>query len=99
MSRKELKLDDIVNILLTGNKSKTVVLFDDSMKKKRMSDKIGEKLRTDLNFVTNKINKFKVTNNTIVVEDAIVFLGLKRDEPFLLNDYANEAIVYFNDGE
>lgn len=99
MSRKELKLDDIVNILLTGNKSKTVVLFDDSMKKKRMSDKIGEKLRTDLNFVTNKINKFKVTNNTIVVEDAMVFLGLKRDEPFLLNNYADEAIVYFNEEE
>jgi len=97
MGRKELKLDDIVSILLTGNKSKTVVLFEDSMKKKRMSDKIGEKLRTDLNFVTNKINKFKVTNNTIVVEDAMVFLGLKRDEPFLLNDYSNEAIVYFNE--
>ncbi len=98
MGRKELKLDDIVSILLTGNKSKTVVLFDDSMKKKRMRDKIGEKLRTDLNFVTNKINKFKVTNNTIVVEDAVVFLGLKRDEPFLLTNYANEAIVYFNEG-
>jgi hypothetical protein len=56
---------------------------------------IGEKLRKDLNFVTNKVNKFKVTNNMIVVEGVTVYLGLKRDELLLLNNYSENEIVYY----
>jgi len=95
MNRKELKIDDIVQLLLNGGQSKIVVLFEDSMVKRRMGEVIGEKLRKDLNFVTNKVNKFKVTNNMIVVEGVTVYLGLKRDELLLLNNYSENEIVYY----
>lgn len=95
MNRKELKIDDIVQLLLNGGQSKIVVLFEDSMIKRRMGEVIGEKLRKDLNFVTNKVNKFKVTNNMIVVEGVTVYLGLKRDELLLLNNYSENEIVYY----
>jgi hypothetical protein len=98
MSLKSLKKIEVVDRLLKGESSRTVILFDNSKELRTAADDIGDSLRTNPNFLLNRQNAFRVTNNKIIVDKAVVYLGLKQDEVQLLGHYSDGEVTYYEKG-
>ena len=76
---------------------KIVVLFGDSVTKKKQAELIGGQIKQDPNVTVNKSVPFRVQNNSLVLGKRSVILGLKDDEKYLVGHYPEDIIRYYEE--
>lgn len=91
-----MKKNDVLDFLLNEGQDKKVLLFEDSKTMRDFSNNVVEDLKARNNLIVATTNKFKVTNNIVELGGRKIFIGLKKDEVLLQNNYSQGDIVYYD---
>jgi hypothetical protein len=79
--------------------NKLVVLFGDSVTKKKRAAEIGNSIKKDPTIVVNRNEPFRIQNNMLILGERKVILGLKDDEKYLVGHYPEGIIRYYEEPE
>lgn len=94
-----MSLQNLYDYLLEGinsmNKKVIVLLFDNSNQKNKVANTVVEAIRKNPNFHINLKKPLLFQTNIIQVNNYKVYLGLKKDEKFLVNIYGKSSIFYY----
>jgi hypothetical protein len=94
---KKIVKKEIVDFLVSNDKveERIVVLFPSTIAKNNFSTLIDNALDEFPSIRFNKAQKFKITQNEVIVDNKKVVLGLTTHESYLSDSYTKEEIKYY----